>query len=136
MTTGEKSKSNDKQKRQAAHAHSEKGYEEHGAAEKEAEEGAWATVNKLGGGKKVGARRRSPTAAQTRTTASRGRRKNATATQSKAKRGTAARKPTATRKRNASKSVAQARTPARNTTGTGKKRTSQKRAPRTTHAAR
>lgn len=50
---GSKAKYTDKQKRQAEHI--EKGYEERGVPEDEAEARAWATVNKMtGGGKKPG----------------------------------------------------------------------------------
>lgn len=53
MPRGDKSKYTDKQKRQAEKI--EEGYEERGVPEKEAEQRAWATVNKMtGGGKKVG----------------------------------------------------------------------------------
>lgn len=53
MTQGDKSKYTDKQKRQASHI--EKQYEKKGVSKDEAEERAWATVNKQdGGGKKPG----------------------------------------------------------------------------------
>jgi plasmid stabilization system protein ParE len=53
MPQGSKDKYTDKQKRQAEHI--EKGYEEQGLSEKEAERRAWATVNKVhGGGEKPG----------------------------------------------------------------------------------
>jgi hypothetical protein len=53
MPQGSKKKYTDKQKRQAEHI--EKGYEESGVPEKEAERRAWATVNKVhGGGEKRG----------------------------------------------------------------------------------
>jgi hypothetical protein len=53
MPQGSKKKYTDKQKRQAAHI--EKGYEEQGLSEKEAEKRAWATVNKVHkGGEKPG----------------------------------------------------------------------------------
>jgi hypothetical protein len=56
MARGDKSKYTDKQKRQAEHI--EKGYEDRGVSEKEAERRAWATVNKSsGGGKKSGSGR-------------------------------------------------------------------------------
>ena len=49
----------DKQKRQAEHI--EKGYEEKGVPDEEAEKRAWATVNKQdGGGKKSGSGRKKP----------------------------------------------------------------------------
>jgi len=52
MARGDKSKYTDKQKRQAEHI--EAGYEERGVSEREAERRAWATVNKMTGGGKVG----------------------------------------------------------------------------------
>lgn len=53
MPRGDKSKYTDKQKRKAEHI--AEGYEEKGVSEKEAEQRAWATVNKQdGGGKKPG----------------------------------------------------------------------------------
>lgn len=56
MPRGEKSKYTGKQKRQAEHI--EKGYENRGIPENEAERRAWATVNKMtGGGKKSGSGR-------------------------------------------------------------------------------
>ena len=56
MPRGDKSAYTNKQKRQAEHI--EKGYEERGVPEKEAERRAWATVNKeTGGGKKSGSGR-------------------------------------------------------------------------------
>ena len=60
MPRGDKSAYTDKQKRQAEHI--EKGYEEKGVSEKEAESRAWATVNKeSGGGKKSGNGRKKST---------------------------------------------------------------------------
>lgn len=57
MPRGDKNAYTDKQKRQAEHI--EKGYEERGVSEKEAERRAWATVNKeSGGGKKSGSGRK------------------------------------------------------------------------------
>lgn len=57
MPQGDKSSYTDKQKRQARHI--EKGYEDKGLSEKEAERRAWATVNKQdGGGKKSGSGRK------------------------------------------------------------------------------
>ncbi|MGE5386568.1 MAG: hypothetical protein ACM3SV_11865 [Betaproteobacteria bacterium] len=57
MPQGDKSAYTDKQKRQAEHI--EKGYEERGIPDNEAERRAWATVNKRsGGGKKSGSGRR------------------------------------------------------------------------------
>ena len=59
MPRGDKSKYTDKQKRKAAHV--EKGYEEQGLSEKEAERRAWATVNAIhGGGEKSGSGRGKP----------------------------------------------------------------------------
>src|SRR5262249_41640827 len=56
MARGDKSKYSEKQKRQAEHI--EKGYEERGVSEKEAERRAWATVNAMtGGGRKSGSGR-------------------------------------------------------------------------------
>jgi hypothetical protein len=53
MPRGDKDKYTDKQKRQAGHI--EKGYENRGVSDNEAERRAWATVNKeSGGGKKSG----------------------------------------------------------------------------------
>jgi plasmid stabilization system protein ParE len=57
MPQGDKSSYTDKQKRQASHI--EKSYEERGVSKDEAEERAWATVNKeSGGGKKSGSGRK------------------------------------------------------------------------------
>jgi len=56
MPQGDKRSYTDKQKRQAEHI--EKGYEDRGVSEKEAERRAWATVNATsGGGKKSGSGR-------------------------------------------------------------------------------
>ena len=56
MPIGDKSKYTGKQKRQAKHI--EKGYKKKGLSQDEAEERAWATVNKIhGGGKKSGSGR-------------------------------------------------------------------------------
>jgi hypothetical protein len=53
MPRGDKSKYTDKEKRQAEHI--EKGYEDRGIPNDEAERRAWATVNKVhGGGEKPG----------------------------------------------------------------------------------
>jgi hypothetical protein len=53
MPRGDKSKYSDKQARQARHI--EKGYQQRGVPEEEAERRAWATVNKMtGGGKRPG----------------------------------------------------------------------------------
>ena len=57
MPRGDKSAYTDKQKRQAEHI--EENYKEQGVSEDEAEERAWATVNKQdGGGKKSGSGRK------------------------------------------------------------------------------
>lgn len=57
MSQGDKSSYTDKQQRQAAHI--EKSYEERGVSKGEAEQRAWATVNKeSGGGKKSGSGRK------------------------------------------------------------------------------
>ena len=59
MPRGDKSAYTDKQRRQAEHI--EKGYEESGVSEEEAERRAWATVNAMtGGGKKSGSGRGKP----------------------------------------------------------------------------
>jgi len=56
MARGSKDAYTDKQKRQAEHI--EKGYEDRGVSEKEAEQRAWATVNAVShGGKKSGSGR-------------------------------------------------------------------------------
>jgi hypothetical protein len=60
MPRGDKSAYTSKQKRQARHI--EKGYEERGLPEDEAERRAWATVNKMtGGGRKSGSAVGKPT---------------------------------------------------------------------------
>jgi hypothetical protein len=60
MPRGDKSAYSRKQKRQARHI--EKGYEERGVSEGEAERRAWATVNRMtGGGRKSGSGRGKPT---------------------------------------------------------------------------
>jgi plasmid stabilization system protein ParE len=59
MPRGDKSSYTDKQKRQAEHI--EQGYEDRGVAKPQAEQRAWATVNKeTGGGKKSGSGRGKP----------------------------------------------------------------------------
>lgn len=56
MSRGEKDKYTDKQKRKAEHI--EDSYEKRGVSHEEAEQRAWATVNKQdGGGKKSGSGR-------------------------------------------------------------------------------
>lgn len=58
MPRGDKSSYTEKQKRQAEHI--EEGYKEKAVSDKEAEERAWRTVNKQGGGgKKSGSGRKS-----------------------------------------------------------------------------
>ncbi len=60
MPRGDKSAYTDKQKRKAEHI--EESYEERGVSKDEAEERAWATVNKQdGGGKKSGSGRKHAT---------------------------------------------------------------------------
>ncbi len=57
MPRGDKDKYTDKQKRQAEHI--EEGYEKRGVSHDEAEQRAWATVNKQdGGGNKSGSGRK------------------------------------------------------------------------------
>jgi plasmid stabilization system protein ParE len=59
MPRGDKSKYTEKQKRKAEHI--ERGYEQQGVPEPEAEKRAWATVNKMdGGGKRSGSGRGKP----------------------------------------------------------------------------
>jgi hypothetical protein len=55
MPRGDKSSFTDKQKRMAGHI--EGGYEKRGLSTKESEKRAWATVNKMTGGKKSGSGR-------------------------------------------------------------------------------
>jgi plasmid stabilization system protein ParE len=99
MPRGDKSKYTDKQKRQAEHI--EKGYEERGVSEKEAEKRAWATVNKSdGGGKKSGSGRGRERNSEPM---EKGGRKGGAASvnRSAAQRSASAKKGAATRKRNA-----------------------------------
>lgn len=57
MPRGDKSSYTDKQKRQAEHI--EESYEDRGVSKKQAQQRAWATVNKeSGGGKKSGSGRK------------------------------------------------------------------------------
>jgi hypothetical protein len=58
MARGDKSKYTEKQKHQAEHI--EEGYEQRGVVKEEAERRAWATVNKMTGGKKSGSGRGKP----------------------------------------------------------------------------
>jgi hypothetical protein len=71
MAQGSKEKYTAKQKRQAQHI--EEGYEERGASGRQAEEIAWATVNKRTGGGRLGGRlaRRSPRGSRSRKRATR-----------------------------------------------------------------
>jgi len=101
MPRGDKSSYTDKQKRQAEHI--EEGYEHRGAARKEAERRAWATVNKeTGGGNKSGAGRGVP---DTNTSSKRGGRiggprgGKASASRPTAARSRSAKKAAASRKR-------------------------------------
>ncbi len=69
MPRGDKSSYTGKQKRKAEHI--EKGYEERGVDEKEAERRAWATVNKQDkGGKKSGSGRKRSSSASKRASGS------------------------------------------------------------------
>ncbi|HSW18258.1 MAG TPA: plasmid stabilization protein [Ramlibacter sp.] len=99
MPRGDKSSYTDKQKRQAEHI--EKGYEQRGLGNAEAERRAWATVNKeTGGGKKSGSGRGKPmdTSPSRKGGEAGGR---ASASRSAAERSASAKKGAATRKRNA-----------------------------------
>ena len=97
MPRGDKSAYTDKQKRQARHI--EKGYEDRGVPEREAERRAWATVNKeTGGGNKSGSGRGVPdTHVSSRKGGRIGGRKSAA--RPAAARSASARKAAATRKR-------------------------------------
>lgn len=99
MPRGDKSAYTDKQKRQAEHI--EKGYEQRGVAEGEAERRAWATVNKeTGGGKKSGSGRgKAVDKSPSRKGGQVGGR--ASASRSAEERSASAKKAAATRKRNA-----------------------------------
>ncbi len=102
MPQGDKSAYTDKQKRQAEHI--EEGYEKRGLPENEAEQRAWATVNKIsGGGKKSGSGRGKP---ENKAPAKTGGKKGgaASASRSTAERSASSKKATATRKRSAAKS--------------------------------
>ena len=101
MPRGDKSAYTDKQKRQAEHI--EEGYEKRGLPENEAEQRAWATVNKIsGGGKKSGSGRGKP---ENKAPAKSGGKKGGAASASRATvaRSASAKKAAATRKRNATK---------------------------------
>ncbi len=94
MPRGSKAKYTDKQKRQAEHI--EEGYKKKGVSTDEAEERAWATVNKMtGGGKKSGSGRGKKV---NKAPARKGGRKGGSS-QSTAKRKAAGKKSAATRKR-------------------------------------
>jgi hypothetical protein len=100
MPRGDKSKYTDKQKRMAEHI--EKGYENRGLSEKEAERRAWATVNATDhGGKKPGGSGRGKT--PSKAPAKKGGKKGgqAAATRSAAERSASAKKAAQTRKRRA-----------------------------------
>ena len=101
MPRGSKAKYSEKQKRQARDI--EKGYEQRGVSEGEAERRAWATVNKMyGGGAKGGSgSRRIVDKSPARKGGEKGGR--ASASRPKAERSASARKAAATRKRNAAK---------------------------------
>ena len=99
MPQGSKDAYTDKQKRKAEHI--EKGYEDRGVPEKEAESRAWATVNKeSGGGNKSGSGRGK---ADTKVSSKRGGKigGEASASRSAAEKSASAKKAAATRKRNA-----------------------------------
>jgi plasmid stabilization system protein ParE len=99
MPRGDKSKYTDKQERKADHI--AESYEARGVPEKEAEQRAWATVNKDdGGGKKAGSGRGARTG---HPAAHRGGQLGgkASASRSASARSASARKAAATRKRNA-----------------------------------
>ena len=100
MPRGDKSKYTDKQERKADHI--AESYEERGVSEKEAEQRAWATVNKDdGGGKKPGGSGRGQETGHP--AAHKGGKKGskAAASRSTADRSASAKKAAATRKRNA-----------------------------------
>jgi len=120
MAKGDKTKYTDKQKRQADHI--EKGYEQRGVSEPEAEKRAWATVNKITGGAKKSAASRGKTADKEPTRKGGSKGGASVASRTKAQRSESAKKAAATRKRNASKRV--------RATAPAKKPTATKRAPR------
>lgn len=96
MPRGDKSSYTDKQKRKAAHI--EDSYEDRGVPKEEAEQRAWATVNKdSGGGNKSGSGRGKPDSHES---ARKGGRKGAS-NQSAEQRSAAARKGWETRRRKA-----------------------------------
>jgi hypothetical protein len=99
MPRGDKSKYTGKQKRQAEHI--EDGYEKRGVGKDEAERRAWATVNKMTGGKRAGGsgrgKKMNPAPARKGGRAG----GKAAAQRSAAARSASARKAAATRKRRA-----------------------------------
>jgi hypothetical protein len=100
MPRGDKSKYTEKQKRMAEHI--EKGYEDQGLSETEAERRAWATVNATDhGGKKPGGsgRGKTPSKAPAKKGGKKGGRASASRTQ--AERSRSAKKAANTRKRKA-----------------------------------
>jgi hypothetical protein len=108
MPRGDKSSYTDKQKRMAEHI--EEGYAERGTPKKEAEQRAWATVNKeTGGGNKSGSGRGVP---DTNVSAKKGGRigGKASASRPAAVRSRSAKKAAATRKRHAAKRSATRKT--------------------------
>ena len=108
MPRGDKSSYTDKQKRMAEHI--EEGYEARGTPKKEAEQRAWATVNKeTGGGNKSGSGRGVP---DTNVSAKKGGQigGKASASRPAAARSRSAKKAAATRKRNATKRSAARKT--------------------------
>jgi hypothetical protein len=108
MPRGDKSSYTDKQKRMAEHI--EEGYEKRGTPKQEAEQRAWATVNKeTGGGNKSGSGRGVP---DTNVSAKKGGRigGKASASRPAAARSRSAKKAAATRKRHATKRSAARKT--------------------------
>jgi plasmid stabilization system protein ParE len=117
MPRGDKSSYTDKQKRQAEHI--EEGYEHRGLGSKQAEQRAWATVNKeTGGGNKSGSGRGVP---DSNVSSKRGGRiggprgGKAAASRPAAARSRSAKKAAATRKKNAVKRSAARKPGARKT---------------------
>ena len=106
MPRGDKSKYTEKQKRQAEHI--EEGYRSRGVDEPDAEQRAWATVNKMtGGGKEPGGSGRGKP--MNKAPAKKGGRigGRAAASRPAQQRSASARKAAQTRKRNASKQKSQ-----------------------------
>lgn len=100
MPRGDKSSYTDKQKRQASDI--EEGYEARGVSKDEAEQRAWATVNKITGGGKKGVKAKHP---ENKEPSRKGGAKGgkATASRTAAERSASAKKGAETRKRNAAK---------------------------------